>query len=473
MATSDVIDIRKKYNSAGGLRTPIAPKPKFTPPIGTPVAPSPAQAMAPAAPAVAIAEPTPSMGQRILSGISSLNDTAKAITNPVPTFQKYGSALINKGIVGAGGQAASDLASVGKVAADAGKLALFGTEGLDQSQAAIAPASSTPVQSVSKPIDKTVSQPASASVSPTQNTVQNSGVFVRDADGKLKPLQRQLGGGVITNQSRVNELGMQFQNVGDGEATNAIASYPNSDKLRSIDANSAIAVPSGGINRVGSTTSGGGIVVSNSIDRPSGVIGTLPPRELIKGGMTGPTFNLRPSKVERAATIAGDQAIKLAGVQGATAENVARSGAEAAKSQAMATEAEKTRRSGETLEGKRIEAKGRVDAAMASKKADTANKFNAIPPETKAKAYAEYVALRDNPVVNKWLDGRNQESEDLYKADLAKAKALLDQYGIDENGQEIAKDSQPAPAAAIPEGATGKTKDGKPTKRINGQWVLQ
>ena len=82
---------------------------------------------------------------------------------------------------------------------------------------------------------------------------------------------------------------------------------------------------------------------------------------------TGPHFNLRPRKATELAQVQGQAANTVAETQGKSAVEVAKQNTVTAVEQAKATEADKTRRANEALQGKQVEAQGRVDAAKASK----------------------------------------------------------------------------------------------------------
>jgi hypothetical protein len=81
----------------------------------------------------------------------------------------------------------------------------------------------------------------------------------------------------------------------------------------------------------------------------------------------GPTFNLRPRKATELAQVQGAAANTVAETQGKSAVEVAKQNTQTAVESAKATEAEKTRRAGEVLQGKQVEADGRVAAAKAGK----------------------------------------------------------------------------------------------------------
>lgn len=81
----------------------------------------------------------------------------------------------------------------------------------------------------------------------------------------------------------------------------------------------------------------------------------------------GPYFNLRPRKTTELAQEQGRSAAEVARIQGGAAVDVETQRTSTAREVAMATEAEKTRRANEELQGKKIEAQGRVDAAKAGK----------------------------------------------------------------------------------------------------------
>jgi hypothetical protein len=89
-------------------------------------------------------------------------------------------------------------------------------------------------------------------------------------------------------------------------------------------------------NRVGRTGAGGGIVISNQVDRPSGVIGKLPIMELTKGGLSGPRFALRPRKGVEEAGVVAQGAIGAINAKGGYDERIARNQTDAARANADA-----------------------------------------------------------------------------------------------------------------------------------------
>lgn len=175
-------------------------------------------------------------------------------------------------------------------------------------------------------------------------------------------------------------------------------------------------------------------------------------------GLAGPRFVSRPSREERLANAAGERQERMLGQQLTSAERVA--GSTMASNAAIRASDQANR-----LEVARATGEGRVQAVKAGlDKPQTANKYNTISPEKKAEAYAAYVALRDNPIKNRWFDGRDQSAEDAYVADLSAAKALITQYGLGEDGQPVEQ-----PTAAMPGQTTAQP--GQPKTANEGQKV--
>ena len=98
-----------------------------------------------------------------------------------------------------------------------------------------------------------------ATTTPSQVARTGTGIYM---DGQ--ELKKQLGGGVVTDASRLNPLRMQYQNLDYGQATNAISPDING-RLRSVDPRVAAAY-----NRpeVGQRTSGGGIYLGKASEQP-------------------------------------------------------------------------------------------------------------------------------------------------------------------------------------------------------------
>jgi hypothetical protein len=157
-----------------------------------------------------------------------------------------------------------------------------------------------------------------------------------------------------------------------------------------------------------------------------------------------PFFVRAPSREERVAGIAGANAERLAGIAGRTAVDVAKQGTVTAVEQARAGEAEKTRRSGEVLEGKKIDAKGRVDAAKETgtlrnegiaMKPETANKYNTPDPATvqaSVRSIKEYdqIIAKGRPTV---FTGDYDNAVAKREAEVAGLNAV----GLDEKGRTI------------------------------------
>jgi hypothetical protein len=120
------------------------------------------------------------------------------------------------------------------------------------------------VKQVNRSIGFTQPAVKPATTTPSQVARTGTGIYMGGQE-----LKKQIGGGVITDPSRANPLGMQYQQMqgaGEyGQATNAIGTRAGSNKVVNVDPNVAAAY-----NRpeVGQRTSGGGIYLGKASEQP-------------------------------------------------------------------------------------------------------------------------------------------------------------------------------------------------------------
>ena len=286
-------------------------------------------------------------------------------------------------------------------------------------------------------------QPATKPVTTTPSQVARTGIYMGENE-----LKKQIGGGVITDPSHVNPLGMQYQQMqgaGEyGQATNAIGTFKGSNRVVNVDPNVAAAY-----NRpqVGQRTSGGGIYLGKASEQPerqSTTMAELGSRESYQDRMarwnaTG-GYNPRtasPKAREEQAMARENRAAQnaQANVAGEREAGVERFKAEKAAEGMVG----KTKTEGEAA-ANAIDRKGGWDVKAA------AAKYSAMAPERRSKMLDEYSKALTNAEPGSQLH------------------TLISQ-------ELSAMGANPSAPAAIQEGATATSKDGKKIKYSGGKWI--